>query len=272
MVRITPSNQMALTPEQVKEVAHALHRAEHTREPIEPLTELFDEIDVADAYAIQLEGIRERMEAHGGQIVGWKVGLTSKAMQQMLNVDQPDFGHLLDSMRIDEGGNIDCAEMIWPRVEPEIAFQLKDDLRGPGITAEQVIDATEFLIPSLEVIDSRVKDWKIKLCDTIADNASCSRFVLGRQRTSVEGLDVRLIGMNYYVNDELVNTATSAAVIGNPAAAVAWLANTLAPFGHHLQAGQVVMPGSLVAAVDAKPGGYIRADFDRIGSVELHVK
>lgn len=263
---------MALTPEQVKELAHALHRAEHTKEPLDPLTERYPDIEPADAYAIQLEGIRERIEAHGGQIAGWKVGLTSKAMQQMLHVEQPDFGHLLDSMRVDEGSEIDCAEMIWPRVEPEVAFQLKADLRGPGVTAEQVVEATEFLIPALEVIDSRVKDWKIKLCDTIADNASCSRFVLGRQRTPIEGIDVKLIGMNYYVDGELVNTATSAAVIGNPAQAVAWLANTLAAYGHDLKAGQVIMPGSLVAAVDAKPGGRIRADFDRIGSVELRLR
>jgi 2-keto-4-pentenoate hydratase len=263
---------VTLTSDQVKEVAHALHRAEHTREPIEPLTEQFPDIEISDAYAVQLEGIRERMESHGGQIAGWKVGLTSKAMQQMLNVGQPDFGHLLDSMRLDEGSEIDCGEMIWPRVEPEVAFQLKADLQGPGVNADQVIAATEFLIPSLEVIDSRIKDWKIKLCDTIADNASCARFVLGRQRTPIEGLDVKLIGMNYYLNGDLVNTATSAAVIGNPAEAVAWLANTLAPYGHSLRAGQIVMPGSLVAAVDAKPGGHIRADFAQIGSVELRVK
>jgi 2-keto-4-pentenoate hydratase len=132
--------------------------------------------------------------------------------------------------------------------------------------------ATEYLIPALEVIDSRVKDWKIKLCDTISDNASCGRFVLGKARTAPGSFDVRLIGMNYYVNNEIVSTATSAAVIGNPAEAVAWLANVLAPYGHYLHAGQVVMPGSLVAAVDAKPGGTIRADFDHIGSVELRLK
>jgi 2-keto-4-pentenoate hydratase len=229
-------------------------------------------MDMSDAYAVQLEGIRERMQAHGGSIVGWKVGLTSKAMQQMLGVDQPDFGHLLDDMRLDEGTDIDCSTLIWPRVEPEVAFQLKADLRGPGVTADQVLAATEYLIPALEVIDSRIKDWKIKLCDTIADNASCGRFVLGRKRTAPTGFDVRLIGMNYYVNHDLVATATAAAVIGNPAEAVAWLANTLAPYGHYLQAGQVVMPGSLVAAVDAKPGGRIRADFDHIGSVELRLK
>jgi 2-keto-4-pentenoate hydratase len=263
---------VALTEEQVKELAHALHKAEHDLTPIAPLTEQYPDMDMADAYAVQLEGIRERLQSHGGQIVGWKVGLTSKAMQQMLGVDQPDFGHLLDSMRIDEGTDIDVSEMIWPRVEPEIAFQLKADLRGPGVTADQVIEATEYLIPALEVIDSRVKDWKIKLCDTIADNASCGRFVLGRRRTPLGGFDIKLIGMNYYVNDEMVATATSAAVIGNPAEAVAWLANTLAPYGHYLQAEQVVMPGSLVAAVDAKPGGTIRADFDHIGSVELRLK
>jgi 2-keto-4-pentenoate hydratase len=263
---------VTLTPEQVKEVAHALHRAEHTKEPLDPLTDEYPDIDIADAYAIQLEGIRERMEAHGGQIVGWKVGATSKAIQHMFNIEEPDFGHLLDSMRIDEGTDFDCAEMIWPRVEPEIAFQLKSDLRGPGITAEQVIEATEFLIPSLEVIDSRIRDWRIKLWDTIADNASCGRFVLGRQRTPVGDFKLDLIGMNYFVDGELVSTASSAAVLGNPAAAVAWLANTLSPYGHYLHAGQIIMPGSLVAAVDAKPGSTIRADFDRIGSVELQVK
>jgi 2-oxopent-4-enoate hydratase len=261
-----------LSPDQVKELAHALHKAEHDLNPIGPLTEQYPDMDMADAYAVQLAGISERMSSHGGRIIGWKVGLTSKAMQQMLNVDQPDFGHLLDNMRLDEGTDLTSSELIWPRVEPEIAFQLKADLKGPGVTAEQVLAATEYLIPSLEVIDSRVRDWKIKLCDTIADNASCGRFVLGRSKVDPAGIDVKLIGMNYYVNDDLVSTATAAAVVGNPAAAVAWLANTLAPYGHSLQAGQVVMPGSLVAAVDAKPGGRIRADFDRIGSVELRVR
>ena len=263
---------MPLTADQVHELAHALHKAEHDLAPIGPLTERHPDMDMSDAYAVQLEGIRERMQAHGGSIVGWKVGLTSKAMQQMLGVDQPDFGHLLDDMRLSEGTDIDCSTMIWPRIEPEIAFQLKADLRGPNVSAEDVMNATEYLIPALEVIDSRIKDWKIKLCDTIADNASCGRFVLGRKHTPPSGFDVRLIGMNYYVNDDLVATATSAAVIGNPAEAVAWLANTLAPYDHYLHAGQVVMPGSLVAAVDAKPGGHIRADFDHIGSVELRLR
>lgn len=262
---------MALTTEQVRELAAALYRAELERSPIAPLTDTYPDMDIADAYAIQLEGVRLRTQAGAG-IAGWKVGLTSKAMQQMLGVDQPDFGHLLDNMRIDEGQDIEAAALIWPRAEPEIAFQLKADLRGPGVTAAQVLEATDYLIPALEVIDSRVRDWKIKLCDTIADNASCGRFVLGRARTPPRGLNVKLIGMNYYVNGELVSTATSAAVLGNPAEAVAWVANVIAPYGHYLRAGQIVMPGSLVAAVDAKPGSHIRAEFDHIGSVEMRMK
>lgn len=263
---------MSLANDQVHELAHALHRAEHTREPISPLTEQIPELEVDDAYAVQLEGIRERLEAHGGKIAGWKVGLTSKAMQRMLNVDQPDFGHLLDSMQLEDGAELDCSQLIWPRVEPEVAFQLNADLKGPGVTVEEVLAATEYLMPALEVIDSRIKDWKIKLCDTISDNASCGRYLLGSPRTPPAGLDVGLIGMNYYINGELISTATSAAVLGNPAAAVAWLANTLASFGRRLEAGQVIMPGSLVAAVDARPGGHVRADFDHLGAVELRLR
>jgi 2-keto-4-pentenoate hydratase len=262
---------MALSQDQVKELAAALYEAEQDRAPISPLTDAHPDMDISDAYAVQLEGVRLRTEK-GAKIAGWKVGLTSKAMQQMLGVDQPDFGHLLDNMRIDEGTEIDSSKMIWPRAEPEIAFQLKADLKGPGVTADQVIAATEYVIPALEVIDSRVRDWKIKLCDTIADNASCGRFVLGRSRTPPDGLDMRLIGMNYFVNGELVSTATSAAVVGNPAEAVAWVANVIAPYGQQLHAGQIVMPGSLVAAVDARPGVQIRADFDHIGSVEMRLK
>ena len=263
---------MALSPETVRELAAALHKAEGDRAPIGPVTEAHPDMDISDAYAVQLEGVRLRDAEGRARIAGWKVGLTSKAMQEMLGVDQPDFGHLFEDMRLDEGVEIAVSEMIWPRVEPEVAFLLNADLRGPGVTAEQVLAATEYLVPALEVIDSRVRDWKIKLCDTIADNASCGRFLLGRARTAPRGFDLALIGMNYYVDGNLVSTATSAAVIGNPAEAVAWLANTLAPYGHYLQAGQVVMPGSLVAAVDAKPGGHIRADFDHIGSVELRLK
>jgi 2-keto-4-pentenoate hydratase len=259
---------VALSTETRNQIAKALYDAEQNREPIPPLSETHPEIDMEDAYAIQLEGIRLRTGGDTSKIIGWKVGLTSKAVQNMLGVDQPDFGHLLDHTRIDEGTEIKTGEMIWSRIEPEIAFELSADLKGPGVTADDVMKATAYLIPSLEVVDSRVKDWKIKIWDTVADNASCGRFVLGKSRTKPEGIDMKLIGMNFFVDGNLTSTATSAAVIGNPAEAVAWLANTLAPYGHYLRAGQVIMPGSLVAMVDAKPGGNIRAEFDHIGSVE----
>ncbi len=262
---------MALSSETVAELARALYAAEQNCEPIEPLTDDYPDMEMEDAYAIQLEVIRLRTGGDADRIAGWKVGLTSRAMQLMLGVDEPDFGHLLADMRLAEEQPLVAERMIWPRVEPEIAFHLRGDLRGPGVTAEDVIAATDFLMPSLEIIDSRIRDWKIKLCDTIADNASSAGYVLSRHQTPLVGIDTRLIGMNYYVDGNLVSTATSAAVIGDPAAAVAWIANTLAPLGQHLKAGQVVMPGSLVAAVDAKPGCTIRADFAQIGSIELQV-
>ncbi|HLF75921.1 MAG TPA: 2-keto-4-pentenoate hydratase [Dehalococcoidia bacterium] len=262
---------MPLSPEQVKALAHTLHKSDHNRQAIPPPSDQFPDMTPAEAYAVQLAGIEERMAAHGSKVAGWKIGMTSRAMQQMLNVNQPVFGHLMDDMRLEVGEHLSCADLIWPRVEAEVAFILKADLKGPGITADDVMAATEYLAPSLEIIDTRVRDWKIRLCDTIADNASCGRFLIGSERTPPGGFDIKLIGLNYYLNGNLVSTATSAAVLGNPADAVAWLANMLAPSGQYLQAGQVVMPGSLVAAVDARPGGHVRADFDHIGSVELRV-
>src|SRR5262249_9658347 len=153
------------------------HKADHDRTPLTQLTEQHPDLTEEDAYAIQMAGIGERMAAHGSKIVGWKVGLTSKAMQHMLQVDQPDFGHLMDDMQLQPGQALISEELIWPRVEAEVAFILNKDLRGPNVTAQQVIDATKYLAPSLEIIDTRVKDWKIRLCDTIADNASCGRFM-----------------------------------------------------------------------------------------------
>lgn len=268
---MTTAQSGALDTATINKIAADLYQAERDRKPIGTLTDAYPNMVIADAYAIQLEGIRLR-RANGSNIMGWKVGLTSKAMQKALGVDQPDFGHLLDHTRIENGGVIDGADFIAPRVEPEVGFELKADLRGPGVTVAQVMDATSYLVPALEVIDSRIADWKIKLCDTIADNASCGRFVFSQQRTKPDGIDLSLIGMNFYVNDDLVGTATSAAVVGNPAEAVAWLANTLAPYGHYLAAGQVVMPGSLVAMVPALPGTRFRADFDHLGSVEVSAK
>lgn len=261
---------MTLPKEQVQELANALHRAEKQREPIAPLTDSYPEMDIADAYAVQ-QALVDQWIREGARIAGWKVGLTSMAVQKMLGVDRPDFGHLLDTNRIDEGNDVACAPFIWPKVEPEIAFILKSDLQGPNVTRDDVMNATEYLVPALELVDSRIRDWKIKLADTIADNASCGRFVVGKARVAPGEFDLRVLGMNYLVNGELVSMATGAAVLGDPAAAVAWVCNTLAPLGQGLKAGQLIMPGSLVGMVDAKPGTTFTAVFDRLGSVSLHM-
>lgn len=261
---------MNLTKEQIQALADALYSAERDRKPIPPLTETYPDLAVADAYAIQ-QAFVDHWVKEGGQIAGWKVGLTSTAVQKMLGVDRPDFGHLLDSNWVDEGKDVACSEFIWPKVEPEIAFILKSDLQGPNVTRDDVMNATDYLVPALELVDSRVRDWKIKLGDTISDNASCGRFVVGKARVAPGEFDIRVLGMNYLVNGELVSTATGAAVLGDPAAAVAWVANTLAPLGQSLKAGQLIMPGSLVAMVDAKPGTTFTAVFDRLGSVSLHM-
>lgn len=262
--------RVLLTQEQVEALAAALWAAERDAAPIAPLTAQHPDMTVADAYAVQQTLIRRKLAA-GAHVVGWKVGLTSAAMQRLLGVEEPDFGHLLDTMQLADGATLQRSALIWPRVEPEIAFVLGADLRGPGVTVADVLAATAALLPALEVVDSRIRDWQIRLADTIADNASSSRFVLGRGRVPPGDVDLRLLGMVFQVDGQVVATAAGAAVLGHPAQAVAWLANTLASFGQSLRAGQVVLPGSLVAAVDVQPGMTVTAEFDRLGPVTLHV-
>ncbi len=261
---------MNLSEEQIAEAAAALAGAEASRQPIAPLTNRYPEMTAEQAYAIQRVNISAKI-GEGAGLTGWKVGLTSKAMQQMFNVGSPDFGQLLDYMCLEDGASISRDFLIQPRIEPEIAFVLARDLKGPDVTRDDVLAATAYVSPALEVIDSRIADWKIRLADTIADNASCGRIVLGAARVGPRDLDLELIGMNFRRDGELLSSATGAAVLGHPANAVAWLANTIGGFGEGLRAGQVIMPGSLVGAVNADPGSVYRAEFDRLGSVTVRV-
>jgi 2-keto-4-pentenoate hydratase len=261
--------QMPLTKSEIESLGGILYAAERDRKPIAALTD-DHAMTVGDAYAVQ-QVLVGKWLSDGAKVVGWKVGLTSVAMQKLLGVSEPDFGRLLDRFQLEDGYYVPCADFIALKVEPEIAFILKSDLRGPKITRDDVLNATEYVLPALELVDSRVRDWKIKLADTIADNASCGRFVLGRTPIAPRDFDLGLVGMNFYVDGDLVSTATGAAVLGNPAESVAWLCNTIAPLGEGLKAGQVVMPGSLVAAIDAKPGPTFTAAFDRLGSVSVHM-
>jgi 2-keto-4-pentenoate hydratase len=248
--------------------AAALAAAERDQAPIGPPTGNWPGLDVIDAYEIQLINARERLAA-GAVIRGHKVGLTSRAMQQMLGVGEPDYGHLFADMFVPDGGTLAAGDFCYPRVEIEVAFVLGDTLKGPGVTVSDVLRATASVLPAIEIIDSRVRDWQIKLPDTIADNASSARVVLGANASQPDRLDLRLLGCILRRNGEIAETGASGAVLGNPAAAVAWLAGKLGQFGMALDAGHVVMPGACTRAIEVCAGDIIQGEFDELGSVSV---
>jgi 2-keto-4-pentenoate hydratase len=265
LVRITDG--MAAKDRQ--EAADALHDAEQRRTPIARLTGLFPMMSVTDSYEIALLNIQRRVDA-GAVVRGHKVGLSSRAMQLMMGVDEPDYGHLLSDMFVAENTPIAMSSLCSPRVEVEIAFVLAERLPAPGCTVADVLRCTDFVCPALEIIDSRVANWDIGLPDTIADNASSGLVVLGGKRTSLEEIDPRTVGATLRRNGQLVATGASGAVLGNPVSAVAWLANKVAGFGVRLEAGHVILPGSCTRAYDVAGGQTIRADFDQLGSVTTY--
>ncbi len=233
------------------ELAADLAEAERSRQPIAPLTAGHAEIDVVDAYEIQLINIRQRV-AEGARVVGHKVGLSSLAMQQMMGVDEPDYGHLLDDMQVFEDVPVKSDRYLYPRVEVEVGFVLAHDLPGANCTEDDVLAATEAFVPSIELIDTRITDWKIALCDTIADNASSAGFVLGAGRVAPSDIDITKIEAVLTNNGEVVAEGRSDAVLGNPVTAVAWLARKVESFGVRLRAGDIVLPGSCTRAIDAR--------------------
>jgi 2-keto-4-pentenoate hydratase len=250
------------------ELAADLAEAERSRVPIAPLTDENPTIDVVDAYEIQLINIRQRV-AEGARVIGHKVGLSSKAMQEMMGVDEPDYGHLLDEMQVFEDTPVSAARYLYPRVEVEVGFVLAEDLPGAGCTEDDVLAATAAFAPSIELIDTRITDWKIKLCDTIADNASSAGFVLGAERVAPGDLDITAVDATLTRNGEVVAKGRSDAVLGNPVTAVAWLARKVEGFGVRLRKGDIVLPGSCTRAIDARPGDHFVAEFDGLGSVRL---
>jgi 2-keto-4-pentenoate hydratase len=252
-----------------KQVADALLAAYDSKEPLEPLTATHEGITLEDAYAIQLLQIDQRLAA-GRTVQGHKVGLTSAAMQRLLGVTEPDYGHLLDDFFHLEHMPIPIDLFVQPRIEPEVAFVLKKSLKGPGVTVHEALRAVDFVLPALEIVDSRIRDWKIKLVDTVADNASCGRVVFGGRITRLEGIDLRLLGMVLSRDGEVVETGAGAAVLGNPARCVAWLANTFATFGASLHAGDLVIPGAIHKMVPVAAGQTYRAEFAHLGAVTAH--
>jgi 2-keto-4-pentenoate hydratase len=250
------------------ELAAALAQAEHSRTPLLPLTAANPEIDVVDAYEIQLINIRRRVR-EGARIIGHKVGLSSRAMQEMMGVDEPDYGHLLDDMLVTTEKAVRADRYLYPRIEVEVAVLLGEDLPGAGCTEADVLAATEAYAPSIELIDSRIENWAIRLCDTIADNASSAGYVLGQERVPPTDIDITGIDAELVRNGEVVAQGRSDAVLGNPLTSVAWLARKVASFGVRLRGGDVVLPGSCTRAIDAHPGDEFVARFTGLGSVRL---
>lgn len=241
-----------------------LYNALRDRRVIAPLVGDNPDLTIDDAYAISLDFLARRRK-DGERVVGKKIGATSKAVQDMLGVFQPDFGFLTDKMFV--AGDISIAQtgLIQPRAEAEIAFILKDDLRGPNVTAQQVIDATQSIAPCFEIVDSRIDAWKISIIDTVADNASCGVFVLGDARADPRAHDLPNLKVSVTKNGKPLSEGLGSAVQGNPAEAVAWLANTLGAYGVTLNAGDIILSGSLVPLENAVAGDVFEMMLHGIG-------
>jgi 2-keto-4-pentenoate hydratase len=257
-----------LSDQDRRRAADILATAERDRRPVPPLVEQFPDMDVVDSYEIQLLNIRQRLAA-GATVNGHKVGLSSEAMQKMMGVDEPDYGHLLSDMEVFSDQPVEAARYCFPRVEVEVGFILGGTLPGEGCTEDDVIAATEAVAPAIELIDSRIVDWRIGLVDTIADNASSAGYILGPERVPPTELDLRKIEARLLRNGEQVAEGRSDAVLGNPVTAVAWLARKVASFGVRLEAGHVILPGSVHRAIDVAPGDGFTAEFDGLGHVNL---
>lgn len=261
---------MALPQTSIVALGDELYAALRARRTIAPLSGRIDGIDIDDAYNISLHFLHRRL-ADGEKLIGKKIGVTSKPVQDMLGVHQPDFGFLTDRMRVSNGAvvGIAAAGLIQPRAEGEIAFVLKKDLKGPGVTEDQVLDATDYVLPCFEIVDSRIDDWKIRIQDTVADNASCGVFVVGDDRVKPHALDLAAVKMDITKNGAHAASGTGAAVQGHPATAVAWLANTLGRYGIPFLKGEIILSGSLAPLLPAAPGDRFHLTLAGIGEAAI---
>lgn len=255
---------MKLSETTINDLSNQLHLAWENASPIPPITELVPNITVEEAYQVQLGMIGKRIAA-GESVVGKKIGLTAKVVMKMFGVDQPDFGHLMSGMEFKESQNLPFEKFCQPKGEGEIAFLLKKDLSGPGITRDHVIQATECVMPAFEIVDSRINNWDIKIQDTVADNASAGAFVIGSTRKSLDGIDLATCGMVLKKNGEIIGTGAGAATLDHPLNAVAWLANTLGSLGITLKAGEIILSGSLSIMFPIESGDRLEMEIGGIG-------
>lgn len=248
------------------QVAHILRGARESFTTVASPSSLYPDLTIDDAYEIQQQLIDEWV-ASGAKIKGFKVGLTSRAMQEQLGVDQPDFGQLLDDMFQNQDTPIRASAYLQPKIEPEIAFVMGSELKGPGVCAAEAEAAVDHVVASLEIIDSRVTDWRITIVDTIADNASSAGVVTGQTPLKLSDIDLASIKCRLLVDAQPVASGVGQAVMGDPINALVWLANTLGARGIGFRPGDVVMPGSLTAAQPVRAGSVVRAEFDGLGPV-----
>ncbi|MGB1091033.1 MAG: 2-oxo-3-hexenedioate decarboxylase [Oceanobacter sp.] len=260
--------ETTLSREDVVRLCERVEGAQKEARAITKLTAEYPAMNMDDGYAVQNE-LRKRFIEQGHKLVGWKAGLTSKAKMQQMGVDVPSIGFLTDKMAVPENGQISVSELVHPRVECEIAFMTHQELEGPNCTAEQVLDATAYVIPAIEIIDSRFQKFSFDLQSVIADNGSSARFVGGGRPRYVDELNLRTTGVVMEKNGEIVEMGAGAAVMNNPAEAVAMLVNILHKLGETLPAGSFVMSGGITAAVAVEPGDSVVAQFQNLGSVSV---
>lgn len=264
---------MSLSPQQRQHLGEELFHALRAGQTLTPLTERFADIDIDDAYHISQAMLKARLQHTKESVVGKKIGVTSLAVQEMLGVYQPDFGFLTSNMEVANRGDCTIAgQLIQPRAEAEIAFLLKQDLQGPGVTEADVLNATECIMPCFEIVDSRIQDWKIKIQDTIADNASCGVFVIGDERVDPRDVDLPNLEVTVYKNGQQISSGKGAAVQGNPLTAVAWLANTLGEFGIPFKAGEVILSGSLVPLEPVVAGDEMHMELSGVGTATVRFR
>ncbi len=256
-----------MTPKSHEDLAHRLRKA-YASGAVQPLRDKLEPGDAHNAYMVQEANTRFWV-SQGRRIVGRKIGLTAKAVQAQLGVDQPDYGVLFDDMQIEDGGVLDPARVVKPKAEAEVALVLARDITKASATPQDVADATRYGVAAIEIVDSRIADWKITFADTVADNGSSAFFVLGQTRKSLDGLDLFTCGMALEINDQIVSVGAGAACLGHPLNAAAWLARVMIAKGSPLRAGDIVLTGALGPMVALSPGDRVKASIGGLGSVSF---
>ena len=256
-----------LTEDQRQQAAASLAKSHETKIQGDRPSEMFPEIEIEDSYAIS-SMLAEQRVAAGAKIIGHKIGLTSKAMQAASKIDEPDYGYIFDDLLIENGSKVSFDDFCVPRVEPELTFVLKEPLKGPGVGLVDVLRATEYVVPSIEIIDARVTEPR-RIFDTVADNGAAAGLILGGRPMRPDEVDLRWVGAVFHRNAEIEETGLAAGVLGHPAMAVAWLANKLSPFGTVLEPGHLMLSGSFTRPVWAERGDTLLADFGPLGTVSV---